>query len=50
MSVGFGFSVGDFIAGISVISKVVTTLKEVGGSSAVYQRNRAECLQLLGIL
>jgi hypothetical protein len=46
MPVGFGFSVGDFIAGIEVIAKVVNALKDTAGSSADYQLNRTANLQL----
>ena len=38
MSVGFGFSVGDFIAGINV--------KDAAGSAADYQHTRAESIRL----
>lgn len=46
MSVGFGFSVGDFIAGVQFIAKVVNGLRATAGSSDDYQLNRAESLQL----
>lgn len=35
--VGFGFSVGDFIASISLISSLIKSLEEGAGSSAAYQ-------------
>jgi hypothetical protein len=35
--VPFGFSVGDFIAGIELVQKVGTALKKSSGASAQYQ-------------
>ena len=37
MAVPFGFSIGDFIAGIDLIARVVTALKDTGGASSEYQ-------------
>lgn len=37
MSVGFGFSAGDFIAALELVTTVVTALRDSGGSSAEYQ-------------
>ena len=37
MAVPFGFSVGDFIAGIDLIVRVVNALKDIGGASSEYQ-------------
>lgn len=37
MSVGFGFSVGDFIAGIELVHTVIGALRESGDSSTEYQ-------------
>ena len=37
MSVGFGFSAGDFIAALELVTTVVNALRESGGSSAEYQ-------------
>jgi hypothetical protein len=37
MSVGFGFSAGDFIAAIELVSTVVKALRESGDSSTEYQ-------------
>jgi hypothetical protein len=37
MSVGFGFSTGDFIAAIELVSTVVGALRESGDSSTEYQ-------------
>lgn len=37
MSVGFGFSAGDFIAAIELVSTVVGALRESGDSSTEYQ-------------
>lgn len=37
MSVGFGFSTGDFIAAVELVSTVVGALRESGDSSTEYQ-------------
>jgi hypothetical protein len=37
MSVGFGFSAGDFIAALELVTTVVTALRDSGGSSTEYQ-------------
>lgn len=37
MSVGFGFSVGDFLAGIQLVRDVISSLQASGGSAASYQ-------------
>lgn len=37
MSVGFGFSAGDFIAALELVTTVVNALRESGGSSAEYR-------------
>jgi hypothetical protein len=37
MSAGFGFSVGDFVAGIQLVRDVITSLQASGGSSLDYQ-------------
>ena len=37
MSVGFGFSAGDFIAALNLVNTVVASLRDAGGSSAEYQ-------------
>jgi hypothetical protein len=37
MSVGFGFSVGDFIAGIQLVRDVITSLQSGAGSVLEYQ-------------
>jgi hypothetical protein len=37
MSVGFGFSAGDFIAALDLVTTIVSALRESGGSSAEYQ-------------
>jgi hypothetical protein len=37
MSVGFGFSAGDFIAAINLVSTVVNALRETGDSSGEYR-------------
>ena len=38
MAAGFGFSVGDFIAGIELVAKISKALKDSGGASAEYQQ------------
>ena len=38
MAAGFGFSVGDFVAGIELTAKVIRALKESGGASSEYQQ------------
>src|SRR3954462_3489585 len=37
MSVGFGFSAGDFIAALELVTTIVNALRESGDSSAEYQ-------------
>ncbi|KAN0089507.1 hypothetical protein V8E51_019767 [Hyaloscypha variabilis] len=37
MSAGFGFSVGDFIAGIQLVRDVITSLQASSGSSSAYK-------------
>lgn len=37
MSVGFGFSVGDFIAAINLVSNIVDALRETGDSGSSYR-------------
>ncbi|KIM96182.1 hypothetical protein OIDMADRAFT_44912 [Oidiodendron maius Zn] len=37
MSAGFGFSTGDFIAAVELVSTVLNALRESGGSSTEYQ-------------
>ena len=37
MSVGFGFSVGDFITAIEVIGHIIDSLQEAGGASTQYR-------------
>jgi hypothetical protein len=37
MSVGFGFSVGDFLAGIQLVRDIISSLQASGGSTASYQ-------------
>lgn len=37
MSVGFGFSAGDFIAAIDLVATVIDALRESGGSSSEYR-------------
>ena len=37
MSVGFGFSAGDFIAAISLVSTVIDALRDSGDSSSEYR-------------
>jgi hypothetical protein len=37
MSVGFGFSAGDFIAAVGLLANVTNALKDAGGASAEYR-------------
>jgi hypothetical protein len=37
MSVGFGFSIGDFIAGIQLVRDVIASLRSTAGSASEYQ-------------
>ena len=37
MSVGFGFSAGDFIAALALVSTVIDALREAGGAGAEYR-------------
>ena len=37
MSVGFGFSAGDFIAAVGLVANVTKALKDVGGASEEYR-------------
>lgn len=37
MSIGFGFSAGDFIAAINLVSTVIDALRESGDSSSEYR-------------
>ena len=46
MSVGFGFSVGDFIAGLELVATVIDALRESGGSSQRYRELISELLSL----
>lgn len=46
MSVGFGFSVGDFIAGIQLVRDIITSLQASGGSSLEYQALASELFSL----
>ncbi|KAF4629035.1 hypothetical protein G7Y89_g9116 [Cudoniella acicularis] len=46
MLAGFGFSVGDFIAGIQLVRDVITSLKVSGGSSVEYQALMTELFSL----
>ena len=47
MSVGFGFSVGDFIAALKLVETVTSSLRASGDSGAHYRTLIAE-LELLG--
>lgn len=47
---GFGYSVGDFIATIELIVKVVAAFKDSGGASAEYQQVVQELETLLQLL
>ena len=37
MSVGFGFSAGDFIAALELVGTVINALREAGGAGAQYR-------------
>lgn len=37
MSVGFGFSTGDFIAALELVATVINALRDTGGSSSEFQ-------------
>lgn len=43
---GFGFSVGDFIAGVSLINKLIRALNDAAGSRAAYRKLISELLIL----
>ncbi|KAK2602929.1 hypothetical protein N8I77_009426 [Diaporthe amygdali] len=43
---GFGFSVGDFIAGVSLVKKLIRALNDAAGSRAAYRKLIAELLNL----
>lgn len=43
---GFGFSVGDFIAGVSLVKKLVRALNDAAGSRAAYRKLINELLNL----
>jgi hypothetical protein len=46
MSVGFGFSVGDFIAGLELVATVIDALRESGDSSRRYRELISELYSL----
>lgn len=46
MSVGFGFSVGDFLAALKLVGTVIDALREASGSCAVYRELLHELLTL----
>ena len=50
MAVPFGFSIGDFIAGISLIVDVYDALRETGGAASDYQQQIAWLHQLVTVL
>lgn len=43
---GFGFSVGDVLAGLHVVRKLIRALNDTGGSRAAYQKLISELLNL----
>lgn len=43
---GFGFSVGDFIAGVSLVKKLIRALNDAAGSRAAYRKLISELLNL----
>ncbi|OQV00512.1 Ankyrin repeat-containing protein [Cladophialophora immunda] len=50
MPVPFGFSVGDFVTVIQLTSKIISSLKDVGGSSSEYQHAVIELESLKRLL
>ncbi|KIX92483.1 uncharacterized protein Z520_11803 [Fonsecaea multimorphosa CBS 102226] len=50
MPVPFGFSVGDFVTVIQLTSKIISSLKDVGGSSSEYQHSVIELESLKRLL
>lgn len=50
MSSGFGYSAGDFVATIQLISKVITAFKDSGGACEEYQQLHSELETLSGLL
>lgn len=47
---GFGFSVGDFIAGVSLVKKLIRALNDAAGSRAAYRKLISELLDLVEVL
>lgn len=43
---GFGFSVGDFIAGVSLVKKLIRALNDTAGSRPAYRKLISELLNL----
>ena len=50
MAVPFGFSVGDFIAGINLVIDVYNALRESGGAASDFQEHVAWLQQLVTVL
>ncbi len=50
MAVPFGFSIGDFIAGINLVLDVYNALRESGGAASNYQEHVAWLCQLVTVL
>jgi hypothetical protein len=50
MAVPFGFSAGDFVAGIHLVHKVITALRETDGASSQYNQTISELHGLEGLL
>lgn len=50
MSVGFGFSFGDIVTGVQLISKIATAIKDTGGASEDYQLVISQYHRLLQVL
>lgn len=43
---GFGFSVGDFVAGVSLVRKLIRAINDTAGSRAAYRKLISELLNL----
>ena len=50
MAVPFGFSIGDFIAGINLVLDVYNALRESGGAASDYQQQIVWLEQLVSVL
>lgn len=50
MAIPFGFSIGDFIAGINLVFDVYNALRESGGAASDYREHVAWLQQLVTVL